>query len=173
MKEPFFEDRVFSDAECDEVIELFEGPRGKSGAGYSEKDWHISKKTTLVNVPLPFFRKLEKTINKVNRSYYGFQGKLARQGEVYRYDPGDFFDWHMDLGDGPIARRKLTTLVQLSSPRDYSGGRLQILANTAHTAARERGTLLIYPSFIMHRVTRLKKGRRYSLGGEFLGKPFV
>ena len=173
MKEPFFETHLFSDEECDQIIELFDRPGGKSGVGYSEKDWHISKKTSLVNVPLHLFRKLESTVNKVNKSYWGFDGKLGRHGEIYRYDPGDFFDWHMDLGDGSIARRKITTLVQLSSPKDYTGGRLEFLCNVSHTAARERGTLLIYPSFIMHRVTKLKTGRRFSMGGEFMGKRFV
>ena len=172
MKYPIYEGPLLNEDECDEIIALF-GKRIGKGDAYGEKDWHISKKTTLIQVPLPIFRKIDAKINEINADYFGFQGKLARQGEIYRYDPGDFFDWHMDLGDGTIARRKLTTLIQLSSPRDYTGGRLEILSNVAHKADRARGTLLIYPSFIMHRVTKLKTGRRFSLGGEFLGKPFV
>ena len=46
-------------------------------------------------------------------------GGLARYGA----ERAGHFDWHSDIGDGPLARqRKLTMVVQLSEPGAYRGG---------------------------------------------------
>lgn len=75
------------------------------------------------------------------------------------------FDWHMDIGDGRLAqRRKLTFVAQLSASEGYSGGDLQLNSGGAsREVGRALGSAVLFPSFILHRVTPVLTGERYSL----------
>lgn len=171
MKESFYETHLLSDEECDQLIALWGEDHGW-GDAYGESEEYISKRTSIVEVPAPIQQKIVAAVDQANREFWGYEGEFSASGEIYRYEPGDFFDWHMDLGEGDIAKRKITTLVQLSDPADYEGGELELFCNQPHTASRERGILMIYPSYIMHRVTEVTTGLRFSMGGELVGDPF-
>lgn len=162
---------MFTDAECDRVLELWNRDHGH-GSAYEERDEYISKRTSIVELPEDLLAKVQAIVDRVNAANWGYAGTYAAEHELYRYRPGDFFDWHMDLGDGDLRFRKVTTLIQLSDPDEYAGGRLELWGNEEHQAGLERGTLLVYPSFVMHRVTEITDGVRFSLGGELLGPPF-
>ncbi len=99
----------------------------------------------------------------------GFHQEL----QLTRYAEGDFFDWHLDFGAGDISARKLSMTIQLSDPDTYEGGDLQFMINqNIVTAPREKGTIVIFPSFIMHRVTPITKGIRQSIVGWVSGPPY-
>lgn len=99
----------------------------------------------------------------------GFHQEL----QLTRYSEGDFFDWHLDFGAGEISARKLSIIVQLSEADEYEGGDLQFMINQKTvTAPREKGTIVVFPSFIMHRVTPITKGTRQSIVGWVSGPPF-
>ena len=99
----------------------------------------------------------------------GFEEEL----QLTCYSEGDFFDWHMDFGAGDISARKLSITVQLSDPDEYEGGDLQFMANQkVINAPREKGTIIIFPSFVMHRVTPITKGVRQSIVGWVWGPPY-
>lgn len=171
MKETFHQQPLLTSAECDELIRLWGEDHGHGGE-YSEGDTYISKRTSIIEYPPAIYAKLLAAVEQANAQFWGYEGDFCPSGELYRYEVGDFFDWHMDLGEGDLARRKLSTLIQLSKPSDYEGGRLEIFGNDEHTASTRRGTLMIYPSYVMHRVTEVTEGLRYSIGGELVGKPF-
>jgi PKHD-type hydroxylase len=112
-------------------------------------------------------------INCNNERYWfdllGFHQEL----QLTRYSKGDFFDWHLDFGKGGISDRKLSMTMQLSDPDDYEGGDLQFMINqNIVNAPREKGTIIIFPSFIMHRVTPITKGIRQSIVGWVSGPPY-
>ncbi|MEM7413614.1 MAG: 2OG-Fe(II) oxygenase [Myxococcota bacterium] len=171
MKETFHQQQLLTSGECDELISLWGLDQGHGGE-YHESEEYISKRTSIIEYPPTIYEKLRDAVDRANRDNWGYEGELCRSGELYRYEPGDFFDWHMDLGDGRISKRKLSTLIQLSRPSEYEGGRLEIFGNDEHTASTRRGMLMIYPSYIMHRVTEVTHGLRFSVGGEVLGEPF-
>lgn len=99
----------------------------------------------------------------------GFHQEL----QLTRYSEGDFFDWHLDFGAGEISARKLSMTIQLSDADSYEGGDLQFMINNKIVnASREKGTIIIFPSFIMHRVTPITKGTRQSIVGWVSGPPF-
>tara|TARA_R110000796_G_scaffold124349_4_gene238809 strand:+ start:5037 stop:5651 length:615 start_codon:yes stop_codon:yes gene_type:complete len=92
--------------------------------------------------------------------------------EYYSTNKGHY-DWHMDLGTtGYMKFRKISVTVQLSGPDEYEGGDLQIWSGgqQPNTAPKGKGNVVIFPSFMMHRVTPVTKGTRKSfvlwLGGE-------
>jgi PKHD-type hydroxylase len=85
--------------------------------------------------------------------------------QIARYDAADqgFYTWHTDFGD--IApTRKVSITVQLSDPADYDGGDLELMfREEAHRADRTRGAIIAFPSWLLHRVTPVTRGARWSL----------
>ena len=99
----------------------------------------------------------------------GFHQEL----QLIQYKAGDFFDWHLDFGAGEISARKLSITIQLSDSNEYEGGDLQFMVNhQVVTAPRDRGTAIIFPSFIQHRVTPVRVGERRSIVGWISGPPY-
>jgi len=76
---------------------------------------------------------------------------------------GGHYDWHSDVGL-TVPHRKLSMVVQLSDELEYEGGTLQL--NVGHDwleISKKKGTLVIFPSFVLHRVTPVTSGVRQSL----------
>lgn len=90
--------------------------------------------------------------------------------EYYDYEKGHY-DWHMDTGYGNLSQRKISVTVQLSDTHEYEGGDLQLWPGGTYPliAPRGKGNVVIFPSFMMHRVTPVTRGTRKSfvlwLGG--------
>ena len=117
---------------------------------------------------------------------YDVKGVEALQ--LTRYRVGEFYDWHKDgkgdhtsaltYGDDPNEYvRKLSLTVLLNS--DYEGGQFQFASynNPSRTIIatpefNKTGSMIIFPSYMEHRVTPVIKGTRYSLVAWFLGPPF-
>jgi PKHD-type hydroxylase len=101
---------------------------------------------------------------------------------AFLYRKGDHFESHEDSGKpgevpDHIARRKISLVVALSdgasAKPDFAGGELHIYpgfdpsggdrsAYVAHVRYRP-GLLIAFPASTLHRVTRVTRGRRYSL----------
>ena len=78
--------------------------------------------------------------------------------------------------------RKISMIVSLSEPTDYEGGQLEFdPINEDHDSGRNvlecqeikpRGSVVVFPSFVWHRVKPVTKGTRYSLVIWNIGYPF-
>ena len=80
------------------------------------------------------------------------------------YSSGGHYDWHTDVGSGALSHRKVSITVQLSKPDEYEGGNLELLRGEYNEVApRGLGTVVIFPSYMLHRVTEITKGTRKSL----------
>ena len=74
------------------------------------------------------------------------------------------YDWHLDISGDSNILRKLSIVVQLSSPDEYEGGDLEIhLGSTPLKVKKQKGHIAVFPSFLLHRVTPVTKGLRKSL----------
>jgi PKHD-type hydroxylase len=86
------------------------------------------------------------------------------QYTVYHSTEGGHYDWHMDLSTRQPIPRKLSLSIQLSDPDDYEGCDLQFYGHhQLETAPRTRGTAIVFPSYILHRVTPVISGTRKAL----------
>ena len=91
----------------------------------------------------------------------GFSERI--QYSVYQGTDGGHYDWHVDQGP-LVTRRKLSLSLQLTDPAHYQGGDLQFLAGgRIETAPRDRGVLIAFPSYGVHRVAPVTSGTRKSL----------
>jgi PKHD-type hydroxylase len=81
------------------------------------------------------------------------------------YQNGGHYDYHLDIGGGfPLNQRKISITVQLSGPDEYQGGDFEILrGKNPESLPKQRGCVLVFPSYLLHRVTPVTQGTRRSL----------
>jgi len=83
------------------------------------------------------------------------------------------YDWHVDFGSGVSSMRKIAIVIQLSDASDYEGGDLQFYTTkNVTTAPKDKGTVICFPTYFLHRVTNVTKGKRRSLVLWVSGNPF-
>ena len=75
-----------------------------------------------------------------------------------------FYGWHVDIGPRELALRKVSLVVQWSDPSEYEGGELHLKTGSGETTTPNmRGTVIVFPSYLLHRVTPVTSGLRKSL----------
>ena len=91
----------------------------------------------------------------------------------YHASENGHYDWHHDINwnadDG--LDRKLSITVQLSDPSEYEGGDFEFseVPNPEKEDAKQKGSVLIFPSYLVHRVAPVTQGVRKSLVAWFKG----
>lgn len=116
------------------------------------------------------YTKLQRLVGEANKIYkFDLQGMEMLQ--VAEYRPREYYKSHMDLGPGMAKFRKLSVVVQLTDPREYTGGEL-LCHQPSVVCPKARGTVLIFPSFVHHEVMPVTSGIRHSLAGWFTGSRF-
>jgi len=101
--------------------------------------------------------------------------------QITKYEKDGHYDFHQD-GNGftkhfkPTNKflhgkaRKLSMTIVLSE--DYEGGEFQFY-DDERLIKEKTGTVIVFPSYMVHRVKPVTKGTRYSLVAWFCGIPFV
>jgi len=87
------------------------------------------------------------------------------------YGPGDWFDWHRDMGAKDTMHRKLTASIALNDPGEYKGGGLQVYPGTP--LSKSQGDMSVFSAFDFHRAVEVTEGRRYALVCWALGPVFA
>jgi len=95
------------------------------------------------------------------------------QYTVYRAERGSHYQWHADHGAKTATPRKLSISVQLSDGGAYEGCDLQTrIGKEAIPTPRDRGTVIAFPSYVLHRVTPITAGTRKALVAWAVGPRF-
>ena len=105
--------------------------------------------------------------------------------QITEYKKGQYYNWHQDgtsdrlavyrkeeVGDNKWKLgyvRKLSMTILLND--GYKGGQLQF-QSIINPPIKSKGSIIIFPSSLLHRVTPVTKGVRYSVVVWFLGPPF-
>lgn len=114
------------------------------------------------------FLKLMKHLHAANMQLRMELWGISECAQYSVYEQGRFC-WHVDnaLENGALAPpRKLSFELQLSRSSEYEGGARELLGAAGKSSARyERGTLVVFPSFVLTRVRSVTRGRRRSLDG--------
>jgi PKHD-type hydroxylase len=91
--------------------------------------------------------------------------------EYHGTDSGKY-DWHHDINwvNNSGNDRKLSVTVQLSDSDEYEGGNFEFgEVETPPTECRQKGTVLVFPSYLQHRVSPVTSGVRKTLVAWFEG----
>ena len=140
-------------------------------------------------------------VHQANREAgWNFDWDWSESCQFTKYGVDQYYDWHCDSWETPYTRpqnadgtypadhgkiRKLSVTISLCDPTEYVGGNLEFdFRNSMDTGwkqgkttkecveIRPRGSIVVFPSFVWHRVTPVTKGTRYSLVMWNLGHPF-
>jgi PKHD-type hydroxylase len=139
------------------------------------------------------FREIQPYIHKANKNAeWNFQWDCSEHCQFTKYNKGQYYTWHRDGWGQPYDKpdqpnehkkiRKLSVTLSLSDEKDYEGGELEFDFGDTEpskersprkcTEIRSKGSLIVFPSFVWHRVCPVKSGTRYSLVVWSLGWPF-
>ena len=147
------------------------------------------------------YKEIHPLIHEANREAgWNFEWDFSESCQFTKYGVGQYYGWHCDSWDVPYKRdkledgtyprdhgkiRKLSVTISLNDPDEYDGGNLEFdfrnqidwernkkKAIKSCTEIRPRGSVIVFPSFVWHRVAPVTRGTRYSLVIWNLGQPF-
>ena len=142
------------------------------------------------------YKEIHPYIHEANaKAGWNFQWDFSESCQFTKYGVGQYYGWHTDSWTKPYDKkndtnshgkiRKLSVTISLNDPDEYDGGNLEFdfrndidfERNRKHkakacTEIRPRGSIIIFPSFVWHRVAPVTRGTRYSLVIWNLGWPF-
>ena len=104
-------------------------------------------------------------------SGWNFSITGQQQPQFTIYDNDEFYDFHEDSFGFQNDMRKLSMTISITNPDDYEGGNFEF-ENGIVPDSRPQGSIIVFPSFIKHRVSPVTKGTRYSLVNWFTGERF-
>ena len=141
------------------------------------------------------YRELHPYVHQANKlAGWNFQWDKSEECQFTKYKINQYYDWHCDSWDKPYDKpdtpdhgkiRKLSMTCQLTDGSEYSGGELEFDFRNYDPHLRDeskhriqckeilpKGSIIIFPSFVWHRVKPVTAGTRYSLVVWHLGRPF-
>tara|TARA_R110000787_G_scaffold25200_1_gene70873 strand:- start:270 stop:890 length:621 start_codon:yes stop_codon:yes gene_type:complete len=195
-------DSALSNKVCNEIINLGikKGQEPASINGLTKpskkevKDLKKARDSNVAFISEPWiYDQIHPFINEANtKAKWDFQWDFSEACQFTKYSKNQFYDWHLDAWDEPYNNlndkdlngkiRKLSVTVSLSDPKDYEGGELEFDCRNELFGKKKniltcnqikpRGSIVVFPSFIWHRVKPIIKGTRYSLVLWNVGYPF-
>jgi len=138
------------------------------------------------------YKEIQPFIHQANKlAGWNFDWDFSESCQFTKYKLNQFYDWHCDSWESAYANkdnpdtfgkiRKLSVTCSLSAPEDYEGGELEFDFRNMDpdkqsvrkcAEIKPRGSIVVFPSHVWHRVKPVTKGTRYSLVIWNLGYPF-
>jgi PKHD-type hydroxylase len=118
------------------------------------------------------FTRLNSIIEMVNNRWYNFDlnGYDRFQYAEYHGTDSGHYNWHIDMFTGTLPEhgnetRKLSLTLLLNDPEtDFKGGEFHLGHGEKFESVKlKKGTIILFPSFSLHRVTPVTEGIRKSL----------
>ena len=107
----------------------------------------------------------QRLTNKLRESFNinGMEVTGLGDYQFTEYKKGEYFDWHTDSNNTIFKNRFASVVIQLNN--DYTGGVLEIKNSKGELIDinNKIGSLYIFNSNLLHRVTSVDTGVRYSL----------
>lgn len=127
-------------------------------------------------------QKIYQRVDYLNSVLFKFDLFDIEPMQITRYDQSNrgFYEPHYDCTvQQSNITRKLSFVIQLSDPSEFEGGEFiyhthkeEINFSKQYPEGIQKGSILLFPSFMAHGVTPVTKGTRYSLVGWCIGERF-
>ena len=187
--------KVLDEKSCNKIIqEGLSKEKEIAKVGINKKEINKTRISNITWLEEPWLYDLiTPFLNTANiNAGWNYQYDWAESCQFTMYEKKHHYNWHCDSFPDPYPMdhkfenfrgktRKLSMTICLSNSNDFSGGDFQFDYRNREDGKpnidtvkeiREKGSILIFPSNIYHRITPIKKGTRYSLVVWFLGYPF-
>lgn len=171
----------FTEDEVKNIVaqcELFEFNKGKVG-GNLDQSLNLDIRDTDITWVEPcdatvfIYRRMAELAAKINHDKFQLDLTHFQPFQYGKYKKEGHYDWHTDSGPTLQEHRKLTFVVGLSDPDDYEGGELEINITGNHeksfTTKIKKGDVVVFPSYLPHRVKSVTKGTRMTMVGWAVG----
>jgi PKHD-type hydroxylase len=171
-----FWNNAFSKLECETIINTAKNKgliKGKTKGESDVRDSKISWLYPVDKMDWVFRRVTDITLN-LNERFFKFDLFGINEGfQFTNYEaPSGKYGKHVDRSMN-ISVRKLSISIQLTNPEEYEGGELYLYDDDKGTLMdKTQGTLIIFPSYVLHEVMPVTKGERNSLVTWVTGKQF-
>lgn len=165
---------VFNKEECSEIIRIGNATNvGKSTVFNAIETNHRVSENGWINLKdHRWIGEKLSTIAFAANKHYGFDvDSLNHYVQFTRYTVGSHYSWHYDMGPHELSRRKISLVTMLSDPKEYGGGELEFMSNSSVNRDRQ-GSVIVFPSYEVHRVRPVESGERYTLVSWLEGSPF-
>ena len=190
---------IFTPEECNQIIntglndwKIEEAKIQKDKGGKIEQNFVDDfdyRNTTLFIPPKPdewLFGKILGAIMHFNNHETGYQfnvSGLAEPPNLMRYQAANIdkhgkpghYDWHMDVGPGSVPSMRKISYTLILNPDEYEGGELcfHIGRDMDPFPGQDKiGSMIIFPSYLVHKVTHITSGTRYAIVGWAHGNSF-
>ena len=161
----------WTDDEITRILDLRNVLESKSGNLANQNIDYTVRKVTKWSIPNDekngwIYDKVCKTMLSTNSDHWKLDIDFIETIELlqYQYDADssvqDHYTKHCDFG-GQINTRKLSYSALLSD--NYTGGDLKLFVDHDFVVPKEKGQVLIFPSYLYHQVMPLSSGTRISL----------
>ncbi len=115
---------------------------------------------------MPIYDIISRNVRMINdgmwRYNYGGYGVF----QYSEYTEGDHFNWHIDQIEIKGESRKVSFSIGISDESEYEGGDLGFKAAEEEDYYKiGRGDIIAFPSWMLHKVTPVTKGKRRVLVG--------
>ena len=175
-------DKIFTNQELNEIVTQADQVKKVSSTvgGGAISDYRVCDIAWLESDEIEsdfdwIYATLADAISQTNNEHFQFDLTYltALQYTVYNGNDHSNYQKHLDVGR-QFPNRKLSFSVQLSDDAEYTGGdlRFHYIKNQPEVAPREKGTVVFFPSWIVHDVTPVTQGTRRSLVGWVNGPNF-
>jgi PKHD-type hydroxylase len=171
-----FWNNAFSKEECQTIINTAKNKgliKGKTKGEAGVRDSKISWLYPVDGMEWVFRRVTDITLN-LNERFFKFDLFGLNEGfQFTNYEaPSGKYGKHVDRGIN-MEVRKLSISIQLTNPEEYEGGELYLYqGDKGDLMDKAQGTLIMFPSYVLHEVTPVIKGERNSLVTWVTGKQF-
>jgi PKHD-type hydroxylase len=167
---------AFTKKECEKIIEIAKNKGFIKGTTMGKSDIRKSKICWLYPSDEMnwVFRRVTDIVLNLNEKFFGFDIFGLNEGfQFTNYKaPDNKYGKHVDRTLDFIVR-KLSVSIQLTDPKEYEGGELYLYDNNeGELMNKEQGTLILFPSYILHEVMPVTKGERNSLVTWVTGNQF-
>jgi len=156
----------------------------------------VKRNSKVVWVDEPWiYQAIQPFVHTANQNAgWNFEWDWSEPAQFTQYKKGMHYNWHRDSRAGPYTSeegsslagkiRKLTSVLVLSDPSEYKGGELEFQFQAEDPQFNKgrkikianevapKGSIIVFPSFVWHRVKPITKGVRYSMPTWHLGWPF-
>lgn len=172
-----FWNEAFSKEECQTIINIAKDKgliKGKTKEESNVRDSKICWVYPIDGIDWAFRRITDITLD-LNEKFFKFDLFGINEGlQFTNYEaPSGKYGKHIDRGiNMPV--RKLSISIQLTNPEEYEGGELKLYDGGEEGTVMDKtqGTLIIFPSYVLHEVMPVTKGERNSLVTWVTGKQF-
>ena len=196
IEAPIIFENAFTEEDCNYILSFSDDNFKQAELGENNTlDNKIRKSETKFMSDKKIYNKLNSFFMEANKmGNWNFQFDWFEPAQITKYSVDNYYQWHCDDHDKIYPNthdnlnfrnkiRKISCSLLLSDINEYSGGSLEfaipqprngdLVFKNIKLNPLNKGTLIIFPSFINHKVNVVTNGCRYSLVVWALGKPYA